>query len=59
MEKFSDRVLASSLATITLYAVQARITRPSHIDQLHGLSANWKADVIHVLERGRLVESGD
>jgi ABC-type transport system involved in Fe-S cluster assembly fused permease/ATPase subunit len=26
---------------------------------LHGLSANWEADVIHVLERGRLVESGD
>jgi ABC-type transport system involved in Fe-S cluster assembly fused permease/ATPase subunit len=39
--------------------VLARITRTSHIDQLHRLSAFWEADVIHVMERGRLVESGD
>ena len=32
--------------------------RPSHIDQLHSLSAIWEAEVIHVTERGCLVESG-
>ena len=55
----TDPQLASSLAKITLRAVRARITRTSHIDQLHRLSAIWEADVIHVMERGRLVDSGD
>ena len=55
----AEAFLASSLAKITLRAVRARITRTSHIDQLHRLSAFWEADVIHVMERGRLVESGD
>jgi ABC-type transport system involved in Fe-S cluster assembly fused permease/ATPase subunit len=39
--------------------MQAGITRPSHIDQLHRLYAIWEADAIHVMERGHLVESGD